>query len=788
MWSRLLPAAGAALACALPSLAAPRTAAAQEAPPAATSPSPQGVVVRGRVVSAADGEAVRARVTVEPTGGAAPRGTTSDDDGRFVLRGLAPGPARLRVRALGYAARDSLLDLAAGTTAEVELRLVPVPRLLGGVRSVATSPERERFDLTADISALTLSGGALARPPALGEADVLRAVSLLPGVASRSDYTAGFNVRGGEADQNLVLLDGVPVYNPFHFGGLFGTFIDEAVDRVDLTAGGFGAGYGGRLSSVLDVTSREEGRPGLHGAVEVSLLSSSAAVGGSFANGRATWNLAARRTYADRVIGVLTDEQFPYHFQDAQLHVAGLLPGGGTLSFTAYAGADELTPLEDPAVDEDVRFDWGNTLAGVAYSQPLGEHTTLSQRAWLSTFRTHFDIDHGATSLFDAITDLSLAGGVTHVRGAHALGAGYELSRYAVRYRERIGSEVVFDDFGEDFGFDGDSTRPPLRQRQTAAALYLEDSWRASPRLLVRAGVRGERVPEAAWSGLSPRLSLRYWLTKDLALSAAGGRYAQWLHAVRNEDLPLRVFDVWLTSDRLVPVSRATHLVGGVERWMGDHHVVRVEGYTKRYRDLPEPKSVVDPRIRKESIRLFEGTSYGADVFVRRLEGRGPFSGWLSYSYALSSRERLGQRYAPGQDRRHNANLVLGYAPRRGRYSLGARYGIASGNPFTASGGERPGYEYDPALNEWRPVPGADTEVRGARNTSRYPLYQRVDLSLERAFYPRWGAVRTTLAVVNVLNRRNVFLYDFDYGASPPSARALSQFPLLPTLGVKVEF
>jgi hypothetical protein len=754
----------------------------------AASEAAEGTV-RGRIVNAESGNPVRARVGIVAAGATGERAVSTDDEGRYVLRAVAAGEARLRVRALGYAARDTTIVVVPSGELVLELRLVPVPRLLGGIRTVASSPDRDRFEHSADVSAMTMSHSALSRAPALGESDVLRAVALLPGVAARSDDTAGFIVRGGEADQNLVLLDGTPVYNPFHFGGLFGTFIDEAVDRVDLTAGGFGPAFGGRLSSVLDVSSREEGRPGTHGAVEVSLLSSSATLGGSASGGRVSWNVAARRTYADRVIGVLTNEEFPYHFQDAQFHGAALLPGGGTLGLTAYAGRDELAPLSDVSSEDEVRFDWGNSLAGLSYSQPLGARTTLAQRAWISTFRTHFDADSGRTSLFDAIADLSLAGGITHALGAHTVGAGYELSSYAIRYRERVSGQFTFqDDFGGEISFDGDTARPPLHQRQTAGALYVEDAWRVTPRLLVRGGVRAERVAQASWTGVSPRVSLRYWLTKDLALSGAAGRYAQWLHAVRNEDLPLRVFDVWLTSDALVPVSRATHVVTGVERWLGDHNVARVEGYWKRFEDLPEPRSVVDPRIRKESMRLFDGTSYGADLFLRRLEGAGPFSGWLSYSYALSVRERAGVRYAPGQDRRHNANVVLSWSPSRARYSLGARYGIASGNPYTASGGERPGWSYDAATNTWRPAPETDSEVRGGRNASRYPLYQRADLSLERAFFPHWGTVRTTLAVVNVFNRRNVFLYDFDYAQTPPTARALSQFPLLPTVGMKVEF
>ena len=130
------------------------------------------------------------------------------------------------------------------------------------------------------------------RVPAIGESDVLRSVALLPGVVARNDFSAGFNVRGGEADQNLVLLDGIPIYNPFHLGGLFGTFIDKAVSGMDVLTGAFPARYGGRLSSVLDVKSLEETRRGAHGCGRISLLSSSLFGGGIARQGKLSWNVA----------------------------------------------------------------------------------------------------------------------------------------------------------------------------------------------------------------------------------------------------------------------------------------------------------------------------------------------------------------------------------------------------------------------------------------------------------------------------------------------------------------
>ena len=775
--------------------------------PLARAQSETGGTVRGTVTGAGSGEPLPAQVTVTLAGAAA-RGTRTDDSGHFVLRRLPAGAAVVRVRALGYRSADTTVDVGTGGEVTLALRLVAVPRRLGEVRTIAQGPERAGFESEPNVGSVTVGGPELSRIPALGESDVLRAVSLLPGVAARNDYSAGYNVRGGESDQNLILLDGIPIYNPFHLGGLFGTFIDEAVGDIALQTGGFSAAYGGRLSSVLDVSSAQEGRSGAHGAVEVSLLSSTLTLGGALPSARGTWNLAGRRTYADKVAEAVSSYVFPYHFQDVQFHGALLVPGGGTMSVTAYAGRDDLyeppgqdfcrppdcspQPAEpDEGDEESFRFDWGNRLVGLTLTQPLGAGgTTLVQRLSYSRFATHFEANPGQRdemNFVNSINELQLAGSLTRQRGTHTLGVGYELARYRVAYDERLGN--LFDD-GFDAGGQpsGETTPFVLRQRSEAASLYAEDLWKPNARLLLRPGVRAEWVPGAGWSGVSPRLSAKFFLTPDVALTAAAGRYAQWMHAVRNEDLPLRVFDLWLGSDRTVPVSTGTHVVAGAESWLSRERFVRVEAYGKSYGQLPEPPFTIDPRVRPEELRYFSGRSYGADVFLRQLE-TGGFGGWISYGYSVSRRERAGRRYWPAQDRRHNANVVVSWVPSR-RWTVGARYGLATGNPYTALAGRFDTPVYDPFGNIFDPQGLFEREAaaRGDRNAERYPLYHRLDLSVERSYFAGRTAFRPYLSVVNATNRRNVFAYDFDYYSDPPTATAVSQFPLLPTLGIKVEF
>ena len=769
-------AAAALLAAAL---SGDRTLAAQErAEPVAT--------VRGVVRDSSGGEAITANVALVLAGGTT-HGTRTDAAGGFVVRASAAGPATLRVRALGYRGASIALELRAGQDTTIALRLAPVAITLAPVRTVATAPERQRFEETADVGTFTVAGRSLMRVPGVGEGDVLRAVATMPGATARNDFMAGLNVRGGEADQNLVLLDGIPVYNPFHLGGLFGTFIDETVERIDFATGAFAAPNGGRLSSVLDVQTVQEARTGVHGAAEVSLLASTLTLGGATNDARRSWNVAVRRTYADVVAAALTPEQFPYHFQDAQLRGSTLLPGGGTLSLTAYAGVDVLYDPESSVGcgdcgDEPFHFDWGNRLVGLTLTQPLGERTSLAQRAWFSSFRTHLDDEGGAIVLDDALDDFGLGGTLTRRHGDATLSAGYELSRYFTRYREFIAAE-----YADDFDDEGESD-VTLRQAATAGALFAEGQWRRG-RVLLRPGVRVEAATGAGWMGASPRLSAKLFVTPDLAITAGASRHTQLLHAVRNEDLPIKLFDLWITSTDRVPPSRSTHLVGGVERWWGERHLVRIEAWRKSFRDLPEPPTTIDPRIRIDDLRLFDGRSYGVDVFLRRFE-HGRVGGWLSYGYAVNARTRDGSTYAPAHDRRHNANLVMSWVPSR-RWSVGGRMAVASGTPFTGVAGTYAPLVYDPATRTWRPSPDTnieDADSRGDRNALRYPTYVRADLSIERSWYPGRAVVRPYLQVVNATNHRNVMFYDFDLDAAPPTAKTIGQFPLLPSIGVKVEW
>ena len=763
----------------LGSAALPDPSHAQAAPAAASSS------LRGRVSDARTG-----RPLAGATISVGDRRVRSDDAGAYALSGLRPGAVAVQLRALGY--RAERRDVTIGAEgAELDVALEPVPLRLDPVRTEARAVERDRFEQTPDIGATVLSREAISAAPVVGEPDVMRTAQLLPGVVARSDYTAGYNVRGGESDQNLVLLDGVPIYHPFHLGGLFGTFIDETISEIEMLRGGLPSTYGGRLSSVLAVRTADETRQGVHGALGLSALASSAVLAGAPSE-RTSLSLAGRLTYPEAWGRSVTGDVLPYQFGDAQLRARRTVGETGSVVFTGYVGHDRLDDKFAEVGDSadvgssDFVLEWGNLAAGITWTQPLGwnpavplgggkflslgDSATFTQQLSWTRFNTMLDLGSGARIRENRVDDLRLAGALSWSSLGSARRLGWEVTQHRVWYEQRE------EDAGLESGF---------AQRPFAFALSLDNLWRPGPSVLARFGVRAERVTNADWMGLSPRLSVKWFATPDVALSIAGGQYAQWMHSLRSEDTPVRVFDYWIGSDDHVPVSRAQDAIAAMERWFGATRLVRIEAYAKRYRDLADASGADDPSVRGDEFARASGTSYGADLLVRQLESR-RLSGWIAYGYAVSSRDRDGSRYWPAQDRRHTLNAVASLRTDAG-WIFGSRLGLASGTPHTPVVGQQYKRIYDGSRNEW--ITTRELEpVLGDRNSERYPEFHRLDLSLSRRFTRGRATYAPWVSVVNAYNQKNVFLYTYDYTTNPPSRGTIEQFSILPSAGVSVEF
>jgi hypothetical protein len=470
-----------------------------------------------------------------------------------------------------------------------------------------------------------------------------------------------------------------------------------------------------------------------------------------------------------------------------------MLPGDTKLALTAYDGSDALdaniATLGDSTVSNanggTFLFTWGNRVLGASLTKTirrepdsslgwlLGDSLSIEQRASLSRFATDLDLGAGSLTLSNRVRDTRVSGAISTHTKKHDRSIGYDFANYGISYNARsvqAGADLY-----------------DLQQSPSSAGAFIDDLWRVSPKVLLQVGGRVETLTGSQWVNLSPRFSGKYFLTPNAAITAAVGRFSQWTHSLAREDIPVRLFDFWVASDSTTPVSTAWHYLLGTEHWLTNTRYLRVEGFYKRYDNLLESNPAEDPQRRGDEFFVVGGYSYGADFLLRQFEA-GPFSGWLAYTYAVSGRRRDSTTYFPGHDRRHDLNIVGSW--HLSKYVLGARYGYATGTPYTEIVAEIVRRVYDPAINAWGTRgSGSRTEfVGGPRNAARLPSTQRLDLSVTRNYLWRGAAISPYLSVVNAYNAKNVFIYVFDYTSNPPTRTAISQFPLLPSAGVTVKW
>jgi hypothetical protein len=735
--------------------------------------------VRGVVRHDSSG-APLARVTVSVDG--IPQSVLTDSTGRFRIMGLPRGTLVVRARRVGFAVAVKPVVLRDGEVAEVDIRLQPTTVTLDAVRTTAGQTERERFEGAPSTASMTLSADVLSALPAVGEPDVMRVAQLMPGVVARNDFTTGLNVRGGEQDQNLILLDGIPLFQPFHLGGVFGTFVESAVRDMRLHAGAPPVEYGTRLSSVLEVSSTRDARRGVHGEVQASVLATTLALSGANAAATRSWNIALRRTYADQIARAAANRDLPYAFHDAHGHFSWTRPSGGSVTLTLFHGRDRLredfTQREDTlGLDAPYALDWGNDAAGLTWTQPLGRSSSFVQRASVSRFVSQQDEGAGTLVARNDVREWRASGLLRSERGAHVLGVGYELTQHDVMYRE--GSPQLATDYEWRV------------QRPVSAVLLADDTWQLGSAFVLRPGIRVERlsgdgVASGSWAGVSPRLALKYFASRNTAFTLTAGRTTQWLHALREEEDALRFFDRWVLADSTVPVGRATQGALETEHWLSPRRFLRVVVFTKTYDALVERDPRDAPDVRGDEFRPITGESRGVDLLLRQVE-TGALSGWLAYTYSHNTRSDGVHTWRPAQDRRHTVNAVGSWRLASGTV-FSARVGVGSGIPYTGLETQLVRRVADPRSNRWdRGVVNRDVQgVAGARNAAVLPPVFRLDLSVQRTFVKGRATFTPVLGLINATDRRNVYAYRFDYRSAPAIRESLSQLPILPTLGLTV--
>lgn len=651
-------------------------------------------------------------------------------------------------------------------------------------------------------------------PSLLGETDIIKVIQLLPGVQSGAEGTSGLYVRGGGPDQNLILLDGVPVYNASHLFGFFSVFNADAINDVELIKGGFPARYGGRLSSVLDITMKEGNNQKIQGTGSIGLISSKLTLEGPLKRDKSSFIISARRTYADLLIKPITKavangEMMGYYFYDLNAKANYIFSANDRLYLSLYSGKDEAySDYEDFYYENDLRYDtkdesglyWGNLTTALRWNHlftpKLFSNTTLTFSRYafniynsfhreVSGVQNRTDIyqrkygsgiqDYGAKIDMEYFPtpDQSIKFGVSGIHHTFTPGA------YAIK------SNVEVD---TTFG----STPVNAMELDT----YIEDDITITKRLKANLGIHGSTfiVQDTGYFSLQPRAALRFMFDDKSSIKASYSQMTQYIHLLTNSGIGLPT-DLWVPSLKTIAPQWSEQSALGYSRGFNHSFELTVEGFYKRMRNLieyQEGSSFLNSTDDwHEKITAGNGTSRGVEVFLQRKTGL--VNGWIGYTWSNTTRQfaalNEGRPYPYKYDRTHDVSIVLNTKPRED-LEVSAVWVYGTGNAITLPRVKYPG---DPnsvfftnRYNAGNPQKIIDY---GDRNSFRVPAYHRMDINLTWYKDTRWGERAWSFGVYNVYNRKNPFYVTLgEDNKGRPKFIQHSLFPFIPSVKYSFKF
>ena len=741
--------------------------------------------ISGYIYDKSNGEAIiGANVYAE----GASYGSSTNQSGYYVIPKIPAGSYKIIVDYLGYHQSINEVTIKKGDRKKLDVYLEEDILQTETIVVVADSIPTIQKLYNKPISEIHLNAKQIQQIPQVAEADLMRSLQTLPGIMPVSDFSSELYVRGGTPDQNLYLLDGTDVYNPEHAFGFFSTFNTDAIKQVNVSKGGFGAEYGGRLSSVVDVTNLDGNREEFEGSIAVSLLSARTTLQmpvGSFGS----ISGSVRRTYFDKTVANYIDNVPDYYFYDSNLKGFFELGNRDKLTLSTYGGRDYLDLNFNEDAEQKVGFsrDWGNKTGSIRWTHIFSP--TIFSNFWItnSRFSSHFSLDEFNVYEDNIVMDFTLKGNIEY-HYSNQLGAkfGFEQKYIRINYTQEFpGGEV-------------DARATPEHY-----ATYFQTNWRPNGRWDIEAGLRYNYFDaDTSYHDFSPRLSAKYRLTDKSNLKAAAGIFHQYLHRIPR----FITSDIWTNSNSYHKPSSATHFILGYQQEISKDYEFEIESYyknyknvlsfnhnfitdltTDRYNDKGEP--IYD--VTKGLFNAGDGNSYGVELILRKDVGF--VTGWMGYSLSQTKYKidliNGGKSFYPRHDRTSMFNLVstfnLSGKPKdiyKGTWHVGLNLVHSTGQPYT-----EPGSSYiigaNPTVPEYY-VEYAPTSI----NNIRFPDYARMDISLIYRKKFKLLALESYIQIYNVGNRKNVWFIDYNYEDGKPDIEEIYMMPLLPTLGFNINF
>jgi hypothetical protein len=768
------------------------------------------------------------------------KGTTSNAYGFYSLT-LPEGDVALAYSYIGYANINARFSLSKDTV--INIALERDETMLDEVTVVAN-----RTDIGvkgAQMSTIEVPIEQIKTIPAiLGEVDVLKALQLLPGVQGGTEGSAGFYVRGGGPDENLILLDEIPVYNVNHALGFFSVFNADALKSVTLYKGSFPARFGERLSSVIDIRMKDGDQSGLHGNVSIGLISSKFNIEGPV-NDKTTFSVSGRRTYFDLLAQPIIRYQTRkdgmggttagYYFYDLNAKLSHRISERDRLYLSFYLGDDavyakvkedermEVEYGDDGSINQrfiykelmQMNWNWGNLITALRWNHILNNKLFMNATAAFTRYRFDLDLIEENQSHYQTenktLTDRyveSFRSGINDV----LFKADFDYKPNP-NHEIRFGLNYNFHTFRPDVmaikdELEGDPNDTPINFEINSApiythetSLYAEDNFALSNMFRINAGLRYSSfgVQKRFYNSLQPRLAVRALVSEDFSIKAGYSFMSQYIHLLSNSNISLPT-DLWVpVTKRIEPMNTHQVTLGGFHNWK-NFIDFSAEIYFKTMNNIIEYKDGASffgvSTNWEDKVNMGRGWSYGFELLAQKSVGK--TTGWVGYTWSKSERlfDRKGQEINFGRvfpakyDRRHDVSVTLSHKFSE-RFDAGATWIYATGNA-----GSLALQEYRPGANGLQSGYGginSSIPYYESRNNYRMPDYHRLDLSFNFHKKKKYGIRTWSVGLFNAYNRLNPFLvapsseYD-ENGQSRKVLKQFSLFPIIPSVSYSYKF
>ncbi|MCK9399672.1 MAG: TonB-dependent receptor [Bacteroidales bacterium] len=721
-------------------------------------------------------------------------GSATDVNGYFIITKVPAGDYTLMVTYLGYDTLRIPVSLQAGGVIAKQLYMQGSAINL---ETINISAEYQEARTETKTSVVKITPKDIGQIPSIGgQPDLAQYLQVMPGVVFTGDQGGELYIRGGSPIQNKVLLDGVTVYKAFHSIGLFSVFETDIIRNADVYTGGFGAEYGGRISSVMDITTRDGNRQRFAGKIGASTFGANLLLEGPFkkakenGGGSTGFILSAKGSFLEQssklFYNYIDTAGLPFNFIDLYGKISVQAANGSKINFYGFHYRDKVDGYK--ALSD---FNWHSTGVGTNFLVIPGRSSFIMEGHIAYSDYTISLAEETSPERTSSISGFDVGLDFTYFLGKDELKFGIE----------QIGSST-------DYTFEN-AAKIEIKQAENTTEIGLYAKYKLTAgKFLIEPSFRLQWYASLSTASPEPRLAIKYNVTNHFRLKFAGGLYSQNLISARSDRDVVNLFYGILSGPDNLPdyfdghlrkhaLQKATHLILGTELDISGKISVNFEAYYKIFNQLTnlnrnkiydEDKSPEKPGLLKEDFILEKGDAYGLDITLKYDQRR--FYFWIVYSYAFVNRyyediDSVLQHYYPHFDRRNNINLVGTYRfGSQMTWELSARWNFGSGFPFTQTQGYYEKVSFDNGIySDYISNNGELGIIYGDLNEGRLPTYHRLDVNFKKRFYlSEVSKIDIDLSLVNVYKRKNVFYRDRITG------EIVNQLPFMPSLGITWTF